>query len=173
MSKDEGIYLSVDYRVTDTRTGALLDDASVKHLTVHYPPLEGGPKALLAYTGIARLPDGTPMGDWMRETLRGESEVFDVSMKHLRERLDRDLAGLGHPLIVNALVVHEGRRYFGGVSNVRANPGGGPTLNPTFGYLMNELTEPMVIGNGSGAARVLADRHLEKLMRRSRCVRVA
>jgi hypothetical protein len=43
MSKPEGIYLSVDYRVTDSRTGTKLGDhTSVKFLTIHYPPEKGG-----------------------------------------------------------------------------------------------------------------------------------
>jgi hypothetical protein len=36
MSKSEGIYLSVDFRVTRGRE--LVDDATVKFLVVHYPP---------------------------------------------------------------------------------------------------------------------------------------
>jgi hypothetical protein len=104
MSKPDGIYLSVDYRVTNSRTGRLLDDASVKHLQVTYPPDKTGPRALLAYTGLAILPDGTPTGTWIRETLRGESEVFDVSMGHLRGRLERDIARLREALIINVLV---------------------------------------------------------------------
>jgi hypothetical protein len=34
MSKAEGVYMSVDYRVTNMRTGQLLDDASVKFLSL-------------------------------------------------------------------------------------------------------------------------------------------
>jgi hypothetical protein len=33
MSKPEGVYLSSDYRVTDARSGKLIDDASVKFLS--------------------------------------------------------------------------------------------------------------------------------------------
>ena len=33
MSKAEGIYMSADYRVTDARSGRLIDDASTKFLT--------------------------------------------------------------------------------------------------------------------------------------------
>jgi hypothetical protein len=65
MSKPEGIYLSVDYRVSNSRTREVIDDESVKFLTVYYPPEHVGPKALIAYTGIALLPDGTPVGDWL------------------------------------------------------------------------------------------------------------
>jgi hypothetical protein len=50
MSKPEGIYLSVDYRVSNSRTREVIDDEPVKFLTVHYPPEHVGPKALIAYT---------------------------------------------------------------------------------------------------------------------------
>ena len=42
MSKPEGIYLSVDYRVTNQKTHELIDDESVKFLTAHYPPPKSG-----------------------------------------------------------------------------------------------------------------------------------
>ena len=56
MSKPEGIYLSVDYRVTDSRTRELINDKSIKTLTIHYPPIDdSGPKVLLGFTGLAEL----------------------------------------------------------------------------------------------------------------------
>lgn len=162
MSKPEGIYLSVDYRVSNSSTREVIDDASVKFLTVHHPPEHVGPKALIAYTGIALLPDGTRVGDWLRETLRGETEVIDDSMRHLHQRLNRDLAKFRAPLIVNVLVVDRvdgDRRLLGGFTNVRSNG----SVKPTFGYKMNEHSEPFVFANGSGAARVVADKHFDVL----------
>jgi hypothetical protein len=165
MSKPDGIYLSVDYLVTDSRTGALIDDASVKHLQVTYPPDQTGPRALLAYTGLAILPDGTPTGTWIRETLRGETEVFDVSMRHLGERLERDIARHRQPLIINVLVVQGERRFLGAFSNVRKTTF---EVNPHFGYHMQELEEPFAFANGSGAARVQAGRHHNKMVEQLR-----
>jgi hypothetical protein len=159
MSKPEGIYLSVDYRVTNSHTGKKLDDASVKFLTIHYPPEKEGVKALLAYTGIAQLPDGTPVGDWLRETLRGHTEVPDASMQHLRARLNRDLARYRVPLIVNVLAVQGERRFVGGFTNVKSNG----DIVRAFEYVLNERTEPFVFANGSGTARVVADGHLDVL----------
>jgi hypothetical protein len=164
MSKAEGIYLSVDYRVTDARTGRKLDDESVKFLIVHYPPQDGGVKALFAYTGIARLPDGTRVGDWIRETLRGESEIPDVSMRHLRERLDRDIAPLKHGLIINILALQGDKRHFGAFTNMKTDG----TLRDAFDYGMYELAEPIAFCNGSGGARVLADGHIEALNKQRR-----
>jgi len=154
MSKAEGIYMSTDYRVTDARTGKLIDDSSVKFLSVRYPPDDGGPTALFAYTGLAILPDGTPTGTWMRETLRGESELFVTSMAHLQARLDRDIAHLGHALIINVLAVEGQRRYGGALSNLRMVQKK-LRLMDAFDFQMNELIDPFVFVNGSGSARAL------------------
>jgi hypothetical protein len=160
MSKPEGIYMSVDFRLSDSKTRECLDDASVKFLTVQYPPDEGGPTAVFGYTGLAMLPDGTHVGDWLRETLRGRTELIDASMQHLLERLDRDLARYRVSLIVNILVLAGERRYSGGFSNVNADG----TIRPSFGYLLQDVTdEPGVFVNGSGAQRVIDDGHFEML----------
>jgi hypothetical protein len=165
MAKAEGIYLSADYRVTEHPSGRLVDDAATKFLTIHYPPHEGGPKAVIAYSGIAFAPDGTPMGTWLRETLRGETEVFDKSMAHLRGRLDRDIAGSGWPLIVNALALQGDKRYFGGLTNMAFTDETRRKAKvlERFEYLMNEVSTEFVFANGSGAARVLAEGHIERV----------
>ncbi len=165
MSKAEGIYLSVDYRVT--RGGRLVGDAAVKYLWVHYPPPETGPRALFAYTGLATVfdgtPDATPTGRWLRETLRGESEYFDQSMAHLRERLNRDVGGHAE-LIVNVLVLEGERRLLGGLTNIwRRDPSRPFRVQNTFNYVLQELTEPAAFGNGSGARRVIADGHFDRM----------
>ena len=153
MSKPEGIYLCVDYRVTDSRTGGVLDDAAPKILQVTFPPLDGGPKALLGYTGVAILPDGTRTGDWIRETLRGESEVINAAMAHLKSRLNRDIARLRGALIINILVLEPNARFFGAFSNVRKTAFG-VVVQPHFDYVMQPLTAPFLFGNGSGAYRL-------------------
>jgi hypothetical protein len=163
MSKAEGIYISADYRVTDLRTGRPVDDASIKFLTIHFPPEHIGPRALLAYSGLARLADGTSMGSWIRRTLRGQTEMFGESMSHLNGRLDRDIAAYGVPLVINVLVTHGDTRYVGGFSNLRRDATGGTVLERSFAYVISELTEPTVFVNGSGAARLVADRHLDLL----------
>jgi hypothetical protein len=156
--------MSVDYRVTDARSGRVLDDASVKFLTIHYPPDKGGTKALLAYTGLAVVPDGTPTGTptgiWIRETLRGETEVIDQSMRHLLNRLNRDIAKLKVPLIIKVLVIEPERRLFGGFSNLwqRGKADNQPEqVLDSFGYEMRKLDRPCWFANGSGGATAIAD----------------
>lgn len=164
MSKPEGIYLSVDYRVTDLRTRKFIDDESIKNLTIHYPPLDnGGPKVMLGFTGLAYLPDKTPMLTWIRETLRGESEVINQSMAHLRARLNRDIAPLRSPLIINLLVLERYRRLFGAFTNQRVTGPGQITTTSTFKYVMTELREWTIFANGSGAQQMLKDGHFPRL----------
>jgi hypothetical protein len=168
MSKPEGIYLSVDYRVTDLRTRALIDDAATKSLTIHYPPItQNGPKVLLGFTGVAQLRDGTPTMTWIRETLRGEVEVIDQSMAHLLSRLDRDIAPLRVPLTINVLVLEPGRRLFGGFTNVR---GGKSPVARNFAYLMQEVDDAFMFANGSGAVQGVANGHIARLQPHLRVV---
>ena len=165
MSKPEGIYLSVDYRVTNTRTREIINNTAIKSLAIHYPPMDnGGPKVLLAWTGLAELPDGTPILTWIRETLRGESEVIDQSMKHLRKRLNRDIAPYRSPLIINLLVLERYRRLFGGFTNLRNPPPGEDPVMPGFQYIMNQLTAWTIFANGSGAQRLMKDGHFDRLL---------
>ena len=151
--------MSADCRVTDARTEKLIDDSSMKFLSVRHPPNEGGPTSLLAYTGLGIMPDGTPFGTWMRETLRGESEPFDKSMTHLGVRLDRDIARLRIPLIINVLVLQGERRYFGAFSNLEMDEKR-ILVRDSFGYHVQELEGYFVFSNGPGATEVIANREL-------------
>jgi hypothetical protein len=165
MSKAEGIYLSADFRVTECRSGDLLDDAAVKMLRVDYPPPDTGTRALLAFSGLAEAPDRSPMGTWLRETLRGQAEYPNQSMAHLRSRLNRDIGPRGYGLIVNAIFI-EGecgeRRVWGGLSNLTESS---PEPQKEFGYVLHELSEPFVFANGSGATKVFAGHHIALLER--------
>jgi hypothetical protein len=164
MSKPEGIYLSVDYRITNPSTREIINNTAIKSLTIHYPPMDnGGPRVLLAFTGLAELPDGTPTLTWIRETLRGESEVIDQSMTHLRKRLNRDIAPLGSPLIINLLVLERYRRLFGAFTNLRIPPPGENPVMPGFRYIMSQLTGWTIFANGSGAQRLMKDGHFARL----------
>lgn len=150
MSKPDGVYLSADYRVT---VGARTLPDAVKFLTVQYPPEKTGPRALFGYTGIAILSDGTPTGVWIRETLRGESDVFDVSMAHLCERLNRDVAHLRQPLMIMVLAIEGELRFLGGFSNVRRDL----SALDSFEYQLHELKQWVYFGNGSGVFHMNQD----------------
>jgi hypothetical protein len=153
MSKPEGLYMSVDHRLTKPSTGELVDDGAVKFLRVDYP---GGVRALMAFTGVAALPsDNTPVGDWLRETIRGHSEPFDVSMAHLHVRLNRDVGK--HPqhliVIVMAMDGENGGRFWGGFTNEKASG----FISREFHYRMTEWTDAGAIATGFPAAKANAD----------------
>lgn len=159
MSKPEGIYVSVDFRLTNPITGAIYSDDSNKCLRVDYVPLEGGLRALLAFTGVGHI-DGTPTLTWIRETLRGEPDTPDQSIQLLRERLNRDAASLRQPLIINILGLHGTRRFFGALSNMPSPPRA--RVLPEFQYVMQEVNASFMFTNGSGATTAIADDKLKR-----------
>jgi hypothetical protein len=164
MSKPEGIYLCVDYRITNSRTRELTHERAIKFLDIRYPPQDaGGPKVLLGFSGLAELPDGTPMLDWIRQTLRGESEVIDQSMAHLRKRLNRDIAPLRQELTISLLVIEPYRRLLGAFTNRRIPPPGQDPIMPGFQYSMTRLTDWTIFAHGSGADRLVRDGHFARL----------
>jgi hypothetical protein len=144
MSKAEGIYLSVDCRVTEEHSGRLLNDATVKFVIVHYRERI---KALFAYTGIAWLPNGTRVSRWLQRCLNAGPMQFDSSMEYLHGMLDRDLAPFGKILVVNVLAVRGTERYFAGFSNTDWFH-----VTPAFKHKREVLTQPFSFGNGAGAA---------------------
>lgn len=151
LSRPEGVYACVDHRLT-WPNGDLAGDTATKHVVVHYPPLlGGGPKALFSYTGRAEAPDGTPTGQWLRETIRGPQESFDDSLAHLAFRLQRDFGPTGEDLLVSILVVQGDRRAFGAITNVKRTADGNFTSGPEFGYFVEEHTDSLWLANGSGA----------------------
>jgi hypothetical protein len=174
LSKPEGIYLSVDYRVTGKQLTAgqeqamVLDHAAVKHLRVDYPAhhadpnqwsSEIGPAALFAYTGLAEYGprwSRTKIGDWLRETIRGESDSLQASLEHLKNRLNRDLAKFREGLILGALVIDGERRYFIEISNY-------PNADQPFEIEMMEPGRPFAFAGGSAVDLVRRHGHLDRL----------
>lgn len=84
-----GIWQCSDHRLTDTVTGKLVDDFSIKHVAFRCP--DGA--ALLAYAGAGRI-NALDLSDWLRETLRGETRTLDQTFILIRENATRDLAPL-------------------------------------------------------------------------------
>lgn len=170
MSKPEGIYLSVDYRISNRDTNECIDDATEKFFRVNYPPIENpplpnGPRAIFAYTGAAFSRDGTtPMGDWLMDTVSGAVLHFDDSMQQLRSRLNNDLSAYfrrhNMPLIVVVAAIQDvGPRVVGGFSNL-AQDG---TILSEFEYRMCELPEKEIFSIGSGGTPQNISIHLDLL----------
>jgi hypothetical protein len=86
-------------------------------------------------------------------------------MAHMRERLDRDIAPTGWPLIVNALALQGDKRYIGGLTNLKFTDKSRKKARTTrrFEYILHEVPDAFVFANGSGAAKVLAEGHFERV----------
>jgi hypothetical protein len=152
MIRPEGIWQSADNRVT--LSGQPIDDERPKQLHVICPPLPGGPQLLLAFTGLAEMPDGTPTIQWARETLRGEQRFIMPMLEHLRDRLSRDV---GQSHLWNNLLVFSGGIFDGGKRfYVEIRNGDPKTRMPKreFDLAVCEVTEPMVFIAGSGEQAV-------------------
>jgi hypothetical protein len=152
MIRPEGIWQSADNRIT--RGGQPIDDERPKQLHVICPPLPGGPQLLLAFTGLAELPDGSPTIQWTRETLRGEQRFIMPMLEHLRDRLSRDVgrSHLWNNLLIFSGGIFEGdKRFYVEISN-----GDLKTRKPKrkFDFAVYEVTEPMVFIAGSGEQAV-------------------
>jgi hypothetical protein len=147
--RPEGIWQSVDFRI---RRGDAIDtDSAPKQLSILCPPMPGGPHVLLGFTGLAETPDGTPMLQWIRETVRGEGRFIMPLLDHLRDRLTRDVgrSRLGrHGLVVTGGIFQgDGRRFYFEINNfdpVTRQP------RPKFERGVIEVTEPSVFLGGSG-----------------------
>jgi hypothetical protein len=162
MSAPNAICMSVDYRVTNCNDGTILDPYAVKSLIVKTSFEPGGPTALIAYTGLAQLWGGMPMGRWLRETLRGESQSFDDLMQHLLRQLNRRIARFNQVLMINILAVNGPNgeeRHWGAFSNTRDVQ----TAEPEFEYIMNQIGNDCVCGNGSGAAAVIGGGYVKMM----------
>ena len=81
--RPEGIWLSSDNRVT--RSGHLEDDDTPKQMYIICLPWDGGPRVLLAFTGLAEIYDGASMLEWIRETTRGETRPAMEMFNHARD----------------------------------------------------------------------------------------
>lgn len=81
-----GVWQSSDCRLTDIRTGALVEERSVKHLHLRCP--DG--TAMIAYAGVGRV-NGVEISDWLRELVRGETRGLDDTLILIRESATRDL----------------------------------------------------------------------------------
>lgn len=153
MIRPEGIWQSVDRRVT--KAGRVVDDAALKQLHIKCPPLDvTGPQVMLGFTGLAEMPDGTPTLQWARETLRGETRTVMATFDHLRDRLTRDLGSSRlwqYPLIFSGGIFEGGKRFYAEVRNVDPKTW---QMTRRFGYLIREVTHPMVFIGGDGLSGV-------------------
>ena len=155
MNAPNAICMSVDYRVTNRNDGAVLDPFAIKSLIIQTSMEPGGPKAILAYTGLAELWGRMPMGRWLRETLRGECQSIGDLVGHLLNQLNKKIASFNQVLIINILAVNGPNgeeRYCGGISNTQDFQ----TAMPQFVGGFGPIDTPRAFANGSAAFTVQA-----------------
>lgn len=155
MNAPNAICMSVDYRVTNRNDGAVLDPFVIKSLIIQTSMEPGGPKAILAYTGLAELWGRMPMGRWLRETLRGECQSIGDLVGHLLNQLNKKIASFNQVLIINILAVNGPNgeeRYCGGISNTQDFQ----TAMPQFVGGFGPIDTPRAFANGSAAFTVQA-----------------
>lgn len=118
MFRAEGVWQAVDYRLT--LSGKPINDDTNKQLSIHCPSdVEGKPiQLLLGFTGAAQVRDRTPMVQWVRETLRGESRVIDATLDHLRDRLERDALQREPLMFSGAILEPSGRKLYVEIANI-------------------------------------------------------
>lgn len=152
--RPEGIWQSADHRVT--KEGVRVDDDTPKQLSIHCPPDNAGQRILLAFTGLAKMPDGTPTLQWIRETIRGQPRFVTPTLEHLRDRLSRDLRGsqwAAEPLVLAGAVLEtSGRRGYVQIANINARF----ALLPEFKLVIPEVTGAAFFATGSGGYHISA-----------------
>lgn len=84
-----GVWQCSDHRLTDPRTGQLVDDTSVKHIGLYCPDGTG----LLAYAGIGRVNE-VCISDWVCEVLRGTTRSLVQSIDYLCEQATESIGPL-------------------------------------------------------------------------------
>jgi hypothetical protein len=120
--RSEGVWQCSDHRVN--KRGVRVDDDTPKQLSIHCPPDNAGQRILLAFTGLAEMPDGTPTLRWIRETIRGQPRFVTPTLEFIRDRLTRDLRGTlwaAEPLVLAGGVLEtSGKRFYVQIANINA-----------------------------------------------------
>lgn len=81
----QGIWQSVDQRLT--KGGKPYDDSTPKQVLL----AAANGTLLLAFTGLAEI-NGSPLTDWIRESLRGSNRTMEGHFRFLIERANRDVS---------------------------------------------------------------------------------
>ncbi len=135
-----GIWQSSDLRITDPKTGQLVDDFSIKQLSFRCP--DGA--ALLTYSGAGSV-GGVQVSDWIRQFLRGETRTVDQTLIQIREHATRDLG----PLLLKLKIKH--------MFNVGAFLGGVPWIVQIRNFQVSRAGEGPVEREFQTSARKVTD----------------
>jgi len=162
-----GIWQCSDHRLTDPRTGQLVDDMSVKHVALHCPDGTG----LLAYAGIGRVNE-VYISDWVREVLRGTTRSLDESLIYLREQATGSIGPLAakgsywHMFTIGAFL--QGQPWVAQIKNFESrSPGNiGPVLAKFVTAVMQIKNEPQVFVWGAPAVSLKDFHRLSEVIKK-------
>lgn len=152
----QGIWASVDHRLTVFPTGQLLTDSSVKHVVLRCP--DGA--ALISYTGLGRV-GRIDLSQWIREVLRGETRTLDASLVDLKEqatlRIGLPAYELAVPHVFLAGAFLGGSAWAVEIRNLRtATPLLPEALQPQFETVAVRVEKSVLLLGGGGRNAVSA-----------------
>lgn len=149
MVRPEGIWQAADNRVT--LGGRIYDDLALKQLHIVFPPLPNGPHALIAFTGLAEMPNGTPMLQWIRKLLTGETRSAMDTFTLLSQSLTTELIHSKYryeKLLITGGIIEGAERYYIEISNL--GYGNDSRAQPEFRYDIKKVIDSMAFVAGSG-----------------------
>jgi hypothetical protein len=152
-----GIWQSSDHRLTDPRTGELVDDYSMKQISMHCP--DGA--ALITYTGIGKVAD-THISDWVRGVIRGRTRSLDETFIVIREQATKWISPIGKHLMFNIGAFLAGQPWVVQIGNQELRSDW-RTLPPTAEFHTSARKigdEPLAIVSGARDAVSHADLQL-------------
>ena len=144
-----GIWQSFDHRLTDPNTGRVVNDRSMKHISVRCP--DGA--ALITYTGIGMV-RRTHMSDWLRRLIRGESRTLDATLIRIREEASKRITPVArgqyhHMFCIGAFLA--GQPWAVIISNVQPRRLGELAANRKFHTSARRVEdEPLLLVTGAG-----------------------
>lgn len=148
--KNETIWQSSDNRISIKRLGqkpVFRDDNSIKHVTIECP----NGTALLAWTGLAELPDykRTKTSDWISEILRGETRNLNTTLEQIRHKASEEIGDYAF-LLFSIAAFLDNKPYYYEITNGDGEKWQTKPLNKVFTLFTKEISKPEAhIGGGA------------------------
>jgi hypothetical protein len=168
-----GIWQCSELRLTEWPSGKVVDDYSIKHVSVR--TTDGA--ALIPYTGLGKV-RGRYVSDWLRGIIRGESRTLMETLNLIRDRATAQLGpaaaqlGLHHHFSIGGFI--EGQPWAFLITNMDpANPLGNPPLGTFTGTSrgIHKYGPQVMVTGGAKEALAQDDRALLKKIARRKPIR--
>jgi hypothetical protein len=148
------VWQSADNMVT--LNGVPRYDNAVKFATVVCPDGD----LVVSFTGLAELPDGTRIADWIGQVLRGDNRPFGEQLETLKRASTRDISNStfgGERLLIRVIAFSEERIVLYTIANLGEE--GQWSKPPRKEFWMSEILVEgaMLLADGSGAAYISSE----------------